>query len=381
MITGKRFKVMNPLAVLLLAFLGLTSCQTLGDQIVSSTLGEEIWTQLRAAQDQLWLLEASVPGPAESDWLAYRAGLEQLKKEGALDRGYLSRWNALAGAWAYLQDRPDEARKHLKEWKTLEGLDETGQWLELVLVFPEDGSRLQELEDRASRRDHPLGGRLGMELGELLYKAGRFSEAAAMVEQSLKSWGRGTWPRWNLLWEQAMKMRIREGADPLEGRWLTQDPLTWEGLVGLTQTRTEILRPAGSIQEKPERILGWMTERGYLETPVTEAALPVTRRASAWLLGKFIQDWEGRSELLMDLAAAYRSASPVPDVSAGDPALGAVILAVERQLLDLPDGRRFRGNLPVNGGEWAGILEKLLKKYPHIQPGYQNRLRTAPKDD
>lgn len=359
----------------------LASCASLGDQVVVAETHSAFTEDLGDLERDLWRAEAQQPSGLNTEfWRLWLGRLASARRPEVIDRRYRTRWAALAGAGALLRGRSDEAQDFFSQAQDAPAFEETREWLKLRLEQPQAPTRLAALETRYRAGEGPWTGRLGLEYGELLSQAQRWGEASAALEQALESWPEGEGGRWALLLSEARLRRRDTALSQEESRWLAQTELRWEGFLGLAALRTRLLDEFSQDSPGAAVLLNRLAETGWIEGGASEPAesrIPglgapprprpeqlVSRRAAAWWLGQALRQLENRPDLGADAAVRFRTRSPLPDVDVQDPALGFIVAVLERQLMDLPDGRRFQGAGVLTGREWLGILQNLVRRYP-----------------
>jgi hypothetical protein len=105
-----------------------------------------------------------------------------------------------------------------------------------------------------------------------------------------------------------------------------------------------------------------LTAEGLLLDSSIKPEAPALRKIVAFFLWGIV----ARSDHDPKLLTRYRQkyvVSPVADVPVDAPWFDAVLGTVEREIMDLPDGKNFKPDELVTGLEYLGMLGKLNKMY------------------
>jgi tetratricopeptide (TPR) repeat protein len=105
--------------------------------------------------------------------------------------------------------------------------------------------------------------------------------------------------------------------------------------------------------------------KGYFRDAGPLVTETMTRKDIAFFLLRLVAGLDNDPKLLDRYtgAASSLAPSPVPDVLSTDPWYNAALILVEREIMDLPDGKRFFPERSMSGGQYYDILKKLKSLY------------------
>lgn len=355
----RRARFALPLAALAAALLG-ASCAAARDFVVESA-GAGNFADLDA-----W--EAGIRGarvdPAAADLAAIAKGLDALAAKPSLSAAYRARLEALRGEAALLRgDRP-ACERALAAIRAASS-SEPGAWLLESWLAPDAAAKAKALEAGIAALASGAG-RLRCELGLLRYAGGKYREAAALLDEGLAELG-GAWtPLYGPARDAAYALRDEA---PPKGTASPEAPLTARALVAALAADTGYLSFAGT-GKAPAELLSKLEELGFFIGGKAPAG-PLARKDLAWFLLRLFSAIEGDPSLLArykdryaaKAAAGKPAKSPVPDVPADAPWFDAVLTAVEREFMDLPDGANFLPEGAVTGLDLVAVEKKLKARY------------------
>ena len=344
------------LAILAAAAL-LASCKTIqGDRAVER-LPENAFAELEAWEGDLVLLEAE---PDRAGLEGLQARLAQAGARSVLEPSWAARLAALAGRAALLAQDRAAAERELRKALSHNPADEVARVLEVRLERkPDKRKSLAE----AALVTAETRVRLRAELGRILLGEGRYAEALAEFDASLPFLPEAYERAYGA--ERRRALALRDSAAPAAGSasLLSERPASLQDLAALVQAESPLIDfltggktwASGVLYER-------LRAGGFYPDPAAPGTTPARRGDAAFLLWRLAANRKNDRTLLSRYSDRYRSrpnpASPVPDVPLESPWFDAILGCVEREIMDLPDGRSFRPFEPVSGLEFYRWLRK-----------------------
>jgi len=341
--------------LVLTAILG--ACQTMQSDLTVERLPENAFSTLDGYERELVLLEAK---PDRDALTGLRGRLAGDTAQPVLERSYAARLAALSGRAALSAGDRAAAERELKKALSLNPEDETARVLEARLER-NPAKRLALLESSMNTAESRY--RLQAERGRALLAEGRYADALAAFDESL--------PFLSDAYEQAFgserrrALALRDTASPAEGSasYLSDKPLTLQNMAAMTQGESSLVDfltggktwAAGLLYER-------LRNGGYYPDSSMAGSATVRRGDAAFYLWHLVANRKNDRTLLARYSERYGGraypSSPVPDVPLGSPWFDAVLGCVEREIMELPDGRFFFPDDPVTGLEFYRWLKK-----------------------
>lgn len=333
----------------------LGSCATVQQDLTVERLPADAFSTLDAWERDLVLLEA------EADRASLDALRSRLAEAGArpvLDRPWSARLAALAGRAALLAQDRAAAERELRKALSLNPADEVARVLEARLERNPDKRKalvegaLGTAETRA---------RLRAELGRILLAEGKYSEALAAFDASLPFLPEPYEGVYGA--ERRRALALRDASAPAVSVLLTDKPASLQDLAALVQSESSLADfLTGGKDWAPGVLFERLKAGGFYPDAASPGASPARRGEAAFLLWHLAANRKNDRSLLRRYSDRYLGrpvpASPVPDVPLDAPWFDSVLGCVEREIMELTDGRNFRPLDPVSGLEFYRWLRK-----------------------
>ena len=340
--------------------LSAAACQTAPPDLVAQSGGGDEAASLDSFDLRLLALRISYDEVARA---ALQSELDRAAARPGLNRRFEARVTAQKAEAAYLAHDNAGARRLSDAAAALSEAEER-VWLVRAELENDQGRHLAVIEQGLARADSRA--RLLCERGEALLRAGRFAEAAQDLDEGL----RGLPADYRGLYGQdrerafTLAQAARDSTGPLSARPENLPAqLTMRSMVEIAASGTRFLSSLSSKANPSfDDLRPGLTEGKLLLDPAAAPEAPLTRKAVAWFLWGIAAREEHNPSLLTRYRLKYAT-SPVPDVSTLDPWFDSCLGAVEREIMDLPDGTNFRPDDHVTGIEYAAMLSRLKKLY------------------
>lgn len=333
----------------------LASCATVQRDLTVERLPEDGYAVLDSHERDLVLLEAQ-PDRAALD--ALRSRLAETGARPVLERTWSARLAALAGRAALLaQDRP-VADRELRKALSLNPADEVARVLEVRLERNAD-KRKALLEEALKTAETQV--RLRAELGRILLAEGRYAEALAAFDASLPFLPEPYEAVYGA--ERRRALALRDASAPAGSALLSDRPVSLQDLAALVQAESSLVDfLTGGKDWAPGILFERLRAGGFYPDPAAPGTAAARRGEAAFLLWHLAANRRNDRSLLRRYSDRYRArpnpASPVPDVPLEAPWFDSVLGCVEREIMELPDGRNFRPLDPVSGLEFYRWLRR-----------------------
>lgn len=341
--------IFSALALSLLA----SGCQTVQRDLTVERVSEDSFRTLEGWEIELVVLEAQSDRDALAD---LRARLAEAGERPVLERSYAARLSALSGRAALLAGDRSATERELKKALSLHPADEVARVLEARLERNQD-KRLVLLEEALGKSDGQA--RLQAERGRVLLAGGRYADALAAFDASLPLLPEAYEKAFGAERRRALALRDASGS----AAYVSDRPLTLQDMATLTQAESSLV---DFITGGKTWASGVLFERlrsaGYYTDAAAAPSATVRRSEAAFFLWRLVANRKGDRALLTKYSERYAlrayPSSPVPDVPVDAQFFDAALGCVEREIMDLPDGRLFYPNDPVTGVEFYRWLKK-----------------------
>ncbi len=341
--------------------LGMTACQSAPSNQFVDTAVEQEQLALDAAETRMLDLRIS-PDPIAAASL--KAELDRSAARPGLSRKLRARMTSLRAEAALLANEPTNAKALAEEAAALSDTEE-GVWYVKAALEPDADARLKVLETGLLKAERKA--RLLCERGELLFKAGRYAEAAQDLDEGL----RGLDARYKQLYgaDRARAFALVQAAKdtgtvkPPEQAAALESALTLRTMVEQMFTETRLI--SGLSPDPMPTLESALPALKDARLLLSADALPdagMTRKDVAFFFWGIVARMERNPKLLEKYRAKY-PVSPVPDVPTDSPWFDSVLGVVEREIMELPDGVNFKPDVSVTLLEYLGMLAKLKKQY------------------
>lgn len=365
-------KVRNFLRVFAGVFIAacvFTSCMTGPDDRVFSSVDESALLRMAELEKLIVSFDA---GFTKADLAGARRLIEEMREKPLHDRTFTSRLAAYSGRLFLFEGSRSAAVRELAASRELLPANAAASVLAGRLEA-DAGKRLSVVEE--ALKLEPASGELAVERGLAFYELGRYQEAVAAFDTAFGRledfYGETYRPLRNTAWD----MRgLSSGADGRTASLLSREALTWEEAIELTKTQTGLLVFLTAGRDWPsEEIFFRLVQRSFIppeqdaglsEFPVRKPSLKdeVLRCGAAWFLWRLVAENRAEAGLLTRYSSRYRGGrtvqSPIPDIPVESVFFDSVLGCVEREIMSLPDGKRFSPQERLRGAAFHAMLLK-----------------------
>jgi hypothetical protein len=337
------------------------ACTTVADNVVLTS--EERQLKSKISEIDLLLLDIRFkPDPLLFE-KAQTLVKEQLSVK-ILDKTLDAELYGLLGFLDYLEGKTENLRQNLE---SIESRSKKEARLYIIRALTEnDRKKKQEiLESGVTTAGKP--GLVKLELAGLLYANGEYAKAGALYDDAFSELD----PKYKEYYikdrDKAYRL-MSNRSDKADIRTIFEkDLLLVSDVFRITLVESNLLDNVTSNKlMDPDGLLSLLKTNGSVYPTSLKSQDVMARKDIAYFILSIVVYLENNQALAKKQSYEYSRQnleSPVKDVRVSDYFFDAVIVLVEREIFDLPDGINFYPDRPMSGSEYNEILLKLKKRY------------------
>jgi hypothetical protein len=216
---------------------------------------------------------------------------------------------------------------------------------------------------------------LKLYLGDVYFLKGKFAESAAMFDDAFINLS----PDYKEFYTKRRDIAYNFSSNPPKNvnsiKLLLEDEITVSSLIQLTLNELDVFKKTINYKSESVKDVFEMLKTGdyfYKENPV-KLDDKIKRKDIAYFILHIIARLDKNDILLtkyINKSAKTNNPdqtsielSPVPDIKFSDYFYTAVLVLVEREIMDLPDGTNFAPEKSMNSLDYLGIIKKVSKFY------------------
>ena len=335
------------------------SCTTTADNIVLTTDLQEVKAKINRID--LMLLDLRF----KPDPLLFAQVRTLIKEQLSMkipDKSLEAELYGLLGLADYFQGIKENRLYNLD---SIESRSKKEARLYLLTAFGENDLKKKQdtLEKGIKTSSEP--GLLKLELAGLLFSKGEYAKSAALYDEVFPELD----PKYKEYYFRDRNKAFELKSNPPERAGirliLEKDALTVSDVLTITLTETNLLDHVTSNKpSNADNLLVSLKKNGSVYSQSIGSHDMMTRKDIAYFILSIVVYLENNKALATKQSYEYsrlNRESPVPDVKVSDYFFDAVIVLVERETVDLPDGINFYPDRPMSGSEYYEILLKLKK--------------------
>jgi len=338
--------------------LGLLSCMSYGDNVAQSISEESFRETEILFADLVRLYLGMDPESSVEDLEGELARLDDLE---TFNQDYRARILGLNALWFELQGKRNRSLSYREQLRDTNRLDEL---LPITEALSSEAP-LTVLEKGLPTLYEPRF--IYLFLGEESFRSGDFGKALSLYEQIPVSLP----PDLAAFAEKRIDDSLRlyqSGMDMAEGaELLTRERLTLMDYIRLFHLQTELL--PGWDRKNDEMTLAAWKERRVIGIAEGGDTILIRRKLAdilfrtSYLLEQDRGLIPGEIPVELPPAYAHLEQSPIADVPLGDVDFPAILQAVEREWINMPDGEHFYPDEPVPGRDLISLFDRLNNYY------------------
>jgi tetratricopeptide (TPR) repeat protein len=348
-----------PIFIIILTTL---ACQTITQPTVVNSVGELEFAQLDIYEEELFFYQHRNPQRDDTGLAEFTRKLEVENSNPSFNRDYKGRVLGLLGMAYYLSGRTQRVEEVIAEISTTNPLEER-YFILRGLLEPQQAEREKIwLEGIANSSNK---GNLHLQLALLYFETGEFGKALANFDQAFFLLGAPAEEAYGELREQSFAFKDSIGIGE-NRQFIEEEQLTLAGMAAIVSLDGEWSRslPQGSSYQETVQV--WVGDDLLLDTRNPF----LTRAQAAYFFYNILVNERVVLEGVYTNALApgpgnfgARVESPVPDVPYRAPYFDAVLVSVEREIMELPDGINFLPEEILSGVEFFDYWESLKQEF------------------
>jgi tetratricopeptide (TPR) repeat protein len=356
---GRRPRLSSVLGGALLLLPALFSCAGLGDRYLQSLTPrdlEELNNLDLALLDCRLTRDPKLPAAVEAKTKALLEG-EVPNKE------YKAELLGIMGTALYYKGDADNAAR-TAALIDRESAAEPRLYTLRALLENDRTKKVAILTDGLARVERK--GLLQLDLAELWFADGEYRKALAAYDEAFLALPARYRDAFKKNRDLAFQFMDRPPAQADAREILAQSEITVGDVLTLTARETRFFEPL-TADPKPSAaaLFPLLQARDFLRPDGPQLADVMARKDIAYFLVHLLALLENDPKILQKYSgsSALTAPSPVPDLLTIDYFYDAALVLVEREIMELPDGKNFFPDKPMSGGEYFEILKKLKQLY------------------
>jgi hypothetical protein len=350
------------ISYLLLAF---TGCQTITDNIRQAVSEKEL-AALKSTE--LLLLEYSFTKNKELLESAARM-IDNINKTTALNSRYQAKVYGLLGEVAFDKGNMEAVNKYI-DMINYTYSNEERYYILQALLTEDKSKKLLILETGLKQADNTA--LIKLYLARLYFQNNNYRLSTVYYDDALQSLDE----KYKVYYQKERDLAYQFISTPPSNTQtninlseaLTLEQLSVKYIITLLLHETDFfahLVPKKNISDA--ELFSILKNADYIYDKTLQLDSICPRKDIAYLLLKILVYQENNPALLTAYSRqfqgqainSYKPVSPVPDVSIGSYYFNAVLVIVEREIMELPDGINFFPDKPLSGLNFAKIIQKL----------------------
>lgn len=354
---------MNKLLIfLIIQIIFFTSgCKTVQEDIVETVITLKDYKETE--EIDLLLLEFRLSGiPLYLEKAESR--LKAIHRDSIINRDYESIIYGLYGEIECLKNNKNEAEKYLDLIESKSGNHER-LFILKALLTDDAGNKIKILE--TGEKTAGTKDLIRLYLAEIYFQLADYSRSAAYYDDALPALNPRYYEYYGKKRDMAYQFKDTPPKNTEMADFLALETLTVADIITMTLFQTNFLDNITVDKNiDPSILLGKLLEIKYFYNKDISADKVCQRKDVAFFLLSVIAYMENNTSLLSKYANPfpnYSSDSSVPDVATYDYFYTAVLVLVEMEIMELPDGINFFPYDTIDGITYNDILNKLKQMY------------------
>jgi tetratricopeptide (TPR) repeat protein len=347
--------------ILLALGLCLTACQSVTENIFEGTVGAEDYRKVE--EIELFLLEFNVTG---NTYYLDRAGekLAILFDAASYNKEFEATLYGLGGEIEYYKNNKKGVEKAIE---TIELKSKREERLPILRAFLEPDIKKQIAILEAGLEQSSSTGHIHLLLAQLYFEAGDYRKSAAAFDDAFKLLSDNYKQYYQKKRDIAYQF-IENPPSTIEASdLLALDTLTVGDVISITLLQTDFLDNI-TVNKHIDRevLLQRLKEKDYIHGKQVKKDDICRRKDIAYFLLAILSYLENNRDILEVYKREYERSempSPVPDLHVHDYYFNAVLVLVEREIMELPDGINFHPDDAMSGMEFNETLKRMKAYY------------------
>ncbi|MBN2536301.1 MAG: hypothetical protein JXB88_25690 [Spirochaetales bacterium] len=345
--------------ILSCTILFITGCATVMDNVIETTVGKEDYQKIE--EIDLLILDYKINrNMAQLDSATTK--IHDLIKDRAYNKEYEATLYGLAGEIDNLVGNIQGVKNNFVQ---VEKRSKSVEYYFLLAAFLEKelSGKIKILEDGVLSANS--SGKIKLYLALYYFEDKNFKKSTACFDDAFDLLHRKYKEYYMKDRELAYQLMENPNADSKD--LLDTEIVSFSHVIRLTLMQTDFLTHITADKNKnPESLLDALKTYGYVHESIKNTEEICARKDVAYFLLSVVSYLENNPDLKVKYKKQYEGnelASPVPDVQVTDYFFNAVLVLVENEIMELPNGIHFLPYKTMSGIEFNELLTKIKKKY------------------
>jgi tetratricopeptide (TPR) repeat protein len=349
------------MSVLVFFILLIGGCHTITDNVIENTIGTEDYKKIE--EIDLLILEYRIK-KEPADLSLAKEKLEELMTNKAYNKEYEAVLYGYAGEIDYYMGNIPGLKENFKE------VEKRSTYVDYYYILSALLEREYEIQIEILKQGIPIAhttGKIKLYLALFYFETGDFINAAASFDDAFENLHPTYVEYYEKNRELAYQLIDNPQTDAEAQTLLEQETVTFSHVISLTLMNTDFLQHITVDKDAdPGKLLDTLKEYGYIHTSTTSPESICPRKDIAFFLISIVAYMENKPDLkekYQNQFIANGMESPVPDVKVEDYYFSAVLVLVEKEIMELPNGIHFLPHKTMSGIECNELLKKVYNKY------------------
>jgi tetratricopeptide (TPR) repeat protein len=348
-------------SVFLFTILFIAGCTTVTDNVIEATIGKEDYRKIE--EIDLLILEYKINNNI-SDLDTAGLKLKDMIADKAYNKEYEATLYGLAGEIEYLRNNKQGVRTNLIQ---VEKRSKSVEYFYLLTAFLEDdpAKRIEILEQGAASANSK--GKIDLYLAFYYFEANNFVKATACFDDAFDLLP----PKYKEYYVKDRELAYQLMKNPLPvidiKDLLEKEAVSFSNVIRLTLLQTDFLNHITADKNAdPETLLGDLKSHEYIHESIKNTEEVCARKDIAYFLlsiMSYMENDPGMKDKYQNQFLENDQSSPVPDVRVSDYYFNAVLVLVESEIMELPNGIHFLPYKTMSGIEFNELLMKIKDRY------------------
>ncbi|MBN2442254.1 MAG: hypothetical protein JXJ04_12945 [Spirochaetales bacterium] len=351
-------KVMHIFIIFLILF--LAGCSSVTENVIKTTIDKADYKKIE--EIDLLILRYRI-----TEDISYLVRAESDVKELMTNKAYNNEYEAVlfgyAGEIDFLKGDSPGVKKNLKE------VEKRSRFVEYFFILSALDEKDYEKKIEILKQGLTLANTTGkinlylalfyFEHNDYLHAAASFDDAFELLDPAYPDFYK---KQRNLAYQQIENPRTDETKKLLE-----VEIISFSHVISLTLKTTDFLDYI-TVDKKinPASLFVSLKKYGYIHDSIESIEDVCARKDVAYFLLSIISYLENAPDIKTTYQNQYIAnglPSPVPDVAVEDYCFSAVLVLVEREIMELPNGIHFLPHKTMSGMEFNELLNKIRNRY------------------
>lgn len=286
--------------------------------------------------------------------------LKQIEKRGKYNKQYRAKVFGLFGMVYFYKNDKNKVKKYIEE---IEYSNKAEEYYFILQALLEKNPDAQIMILNQGEREADTNLFIKLQLADIYFTQADYRSAAALYDQALKGLPAAFKPYYKQ--NRDLSYHYMENpTDKISAKDILRvDTVTIRHVVSFIHAETSFFDHLTAKKDiKPTDLLTKLKSAGYVHNKKLADKDICARRDLAYLLLQILVFLKNDQSLLDKYSKKYRGTgrkSPIPDINVADYYFDSALILVEREIMNLPDGKNFFPGKTVSGLELSNMVKKL----------------------